>query len=295
MVAAKGQSMSHWTAAERVWSAAATVALVVGERALGTSGTTAVSECGAAAGETNHRGLVLRGGEPGARVLDNGGLEILEDMIVVVDGQTRATWPIRSKSDANILPESIDQCKDYSAFAVLLGSLNVDQPDGGDGSDLGSGVSARDKMSRSLAVSKVVLNAKEIEFDGLAKDGAISIYATRQARPRHDQAASTIAQALNVTGPLTTGILRACIDYVGVKAPLFSLTRLHGAGPSMGVELGSTGEMARFGTGMHEAHLTRPCASFRMPKDMVLISIGNQDIKREFAEGARILQELVSM
>ncbi|KAF4150463.1 hypothetical protein GN958_ATG00335 [Phytophthora infestans] len=78
-----------------------------------------------------------------------------------------------------------------------------------------------DKMSRSLAVSKVVLNAKEIEFDGLAKDGAISIYATRQARPRtlwrrhtgaaspatvlgHDQAASTIAQALNITGPLTT-------------------------------------------------------------------------------------------
>ncbi|EEY63310.1 uncharacterized protein PITG_15011 [Phytophthora infestans T30-4] len=64
-------------------------------------------------------------------------------MIVVVDGQTRATWPIRSKSGANILPESIDQCKGYSAFAVLLDSLNVDQPDGGDGSDLGSGVSAR--------------------------------------------------------------------------------------------------------------------------------------------------------
>lgn len=53
------------------------------------------------------------------------------------------------------------------------------------------------------------------------------------------------------------GILRACINYVDVKAPLFSFTRLHGAGPSMGVELGSTGEMARFGTGMHEAHLTR--------------------------------------
>ncbi|KAF4134538.1 hypothetical protein GN958_ATG16289 [Phytophthora infestans] len=216
-------------------------------------------------------------------------------MIVVVDGQTRATWPIRSESGANILPDSIDQCKGYSAFAVLLDSLNVDQPDGGDGSDLDSGVSAReaamlvasdeshlkdylnsnaDKMSRSLAVSKVVVNAKEIEFESLAKDSAISIYATRQARPRthwrrhtggaspatvrrHDQAASTIAQALNVTGPFTTGIMCACIDYVDVKAPLFSFTRLHGAGPSMGVELGSTGEMARFGTGMHEAHLTR--------------------------------------
>ncbi|KAI9982488.1 hypothetical protein PInf_008443 [Phytophthora infestans] len=156
-------------------------------------------------------------------------------MIVVVDGQTRATWPIRSKSGANILPESIDQCKGYSAFAVLLDSLNVDQPDGGDGSDLGSGVSARDagmlvgsdeshledylnsnadKMSRSLAVSKVVVNAKEITFDSLAKDGAISI--------------CTIAQALNAMAR-ANGILRACINYVDVKAPLFSFTRLHGA------------------------------------------------------------------
>ncbi|KAI9986607.1 hypothetical protein PInf_025560 [Phytophthora infestans] len=64
------------------------------------------------------------------------------------------------------------------------------------------------------------------------------------------------------------GILRACINYVDVKAP-FSFTRLHGAGPSMGVDW------------------VRP--------DMVLISIGNQDIKHEFAEKARILQELVSM
>ncbi|KAF4140686.1 hypothetical protein GN958_ATG03929 [Phytophthora infestans] len=150
-------------------------------------------------------------------------------MIVVVDGQTRATWPIRSESGANILPESIDQCKGYSAFVVLLDSLNVDQPDGeaamlvaSDESHLKDYLNSNaDKMSRSLAVSMVVVNAKEIEFDSLAKDSAISIYATRQARPRtlwrrhtggsspatvrgHDQAASTIAQALNVTGPFTT-------------------------------------------------------------------------------------------
>ncbi|KAI9986608.1 hypothetical protein PInf_025561 [Phytophthora infestans] len=59
------------------------------------------------------------GGEPGARVLDNGDLEILEDMI---DG---GGWPDPSNlanSRANILPESIDQCKGYSAFAVLLDS-----------------------------------------------------------------------------------------------------------------------------------------------------------------------------
>ncbi|KAI9984529.1 hypothetical protein PInf_005887 [Phytophthora infestans] len=201
--------------------------------------------------------LVLREGELGARVLDNGDLEILEDMIVVAEGQTRATWPIRSESGANILPESIDQCKGYSAFAVLLDSLNVDQPNGGDGSDLGSGDylnSNADEMSRSLAVSKVVVNAKEIEFDGLAKDGAISIYA-KHARVHSGDATLATARANDVKA--IRGIMCACIDYVDVKAPLFSFTRLHGAGPSMGVELGSTGEMARFGTGMHEAHLTR--------------------------------------
>ncbi|KAF4149461.1 putative protein pyrABCN [Phytophthora infestans] len=183
-------------------------------------------------------------------------------MIVVAEGQTRATWPIRSESGANILPESIDQCKGYSAFAVLLDSLNVDQPNGGDGSDLGSGVSTRDEMSRSLAVSKVVVNAKEIEFDGLAKDGAISIYAKHARVHSGDATLVQPVQQLYATARANDvkairGIMCACIDYVDVKAPLFSFTRLHGAGPSMGVELGSTGEMARFGTGMHEAHLTR--------------------------------------
>ncbi|KAI9986684.1 hypothetical protein PInf_025639 [Phytophthora infestans] len=286
----------HWTAGERVWSG----------RGGGGDGGTGGKR--ASVKDERHDG--------GDRVWSGSGHD------------RGGGWPDPSNlanSRANILPESIDQCKGYSAFAVLLDSLNVDQPDGGDGSDLGSGVSARgvrkaamlvasdeshlkdylnsnaDKMSRSLAVSKVVVNAREIELDSLAKDGAISIYATRQARPRtlwrrpvQQLYVGTIKQLAPSHRRLTSramaranGILRACINYVDVKAP-FSFTRLHGAGPSMGVELGSTGEMARFGTGMHEAHLTR-C------RDMVLISIGNQDIKHEFAEKARILQELVSM
>jgi hypothetical protein len=36
-------------------------------------------------------------------------------------------------------------------------------------------------------------------------------------------------------------------DYVAVKAPIFSFTRLRGADPTLGVEMASTGEVACFG------------------------------------------------
>lgn len=84
------------------------------------------------------------------------------------------------------------------------------------------------------------------------------------------------------------------IDYVGVKAPQFSFTRLHGADPTLGVEMASTGEVACFGTDMHEAYLKALIsAGFKMPKEKkVLISIGNEHIKREFTESAHILQQM---
>ena len=47
------------------------------------------------------------------------------------------------------------------------------------------------------------------------------------------------------------------LDYVGVKAPQFSFTRLQGADPTLGVEMASTGEVACFGKNMYEAFLLR--------------------------------------
>ncbi|KUF98785.1 URA2 protein [Phytophthora nicotianae] len=312
-----------------------------------------------------------------------------------------------SKAGVNILgtsPESIDQCEDRNKFSALLDTLNVDQPRWTEVTDLNSALEfaqevqypvlvrpsyvlsgagmivasdedqLRDylssdavKMSRSITVSKFILNAKEIEFDGVAKDGAILNYAMSEhvenagvhsgdatlvlpaqklyvgTIKQVKRIASAIAQALDITGPFNIQLmarandvkviecnLRASrtfpfisktfdlnfinlatkamiglpvksvpialidIDYVGVKAPQFSFTRLHGADPSLGVEMASTGEVACFGTDMHEAYLKALLsAGFKMPKEKkVLISIGNQDIKREFAEGALILQEL---
>lgn len=36
------------------------------------------------------------------------------------------------------------------------------------------------------------------------------------------------------------------LEYVGIKAPMFSFTRLVGADPVLGVEMASTGEARRF-------------------------------------------------
>ncbi len=45
------------------------------------------------------------------------------------------------------------------------------------------------------------------------------------------------------------------LNYVGVKAPQFSFSRLKGADPILGVEMASTGEVACLGDDIHEAFL----------------------------------------
>merc|ERR1719410_927011 len=55
-------------------------------------------------------------------------------------------------------------------------------------------------------------------------------------------------------------------DYVCVKAPMFSFTRLQGADPVLRVEMASTGEVASFGESKHEAFLKAMLASgFKLP------------------------------
>ena len=56
-------------------------------------------------------------------------------------------------------------------------------------------------------------------------------------------------------------------DYLAVKVPQFSWTRLAGADPYLGVEMASTGEMACFGTDLVEAYWTamQSTMNFRLP------------------------------
>lgn len=61
--------------------------------------------------------------------------------------------------------------------------------------------------------------------------------------------------------------------YVGVKSPMFSFTRLHGADPVLSCEMASTGEVACYGDDLNEAYLKSILgATFRLPKKNILIT-----------------------
>ncbi|PLB44442.1 aspartate carbamoyltransferase [Aspergillus steynii IBT 23096] len=71
-------------------------------------------------------------------------------------------------------------------------------------------------------------------------------------------------------------------DYVGVKVPQFSFSRLSGADPVLGVEMASTGEVASFGRDKYEAYLKALLSTgFRLPKRNILFSIGSYKEKLE--------------
>jgi carbamoyl-phosphate synthase large subunit len=86
-------------------------------------------------------------------------------------------------------------------------------------------------------------------------------------------------------------------DYVAVKAPMFSFSRLRGADPTLGVEMSSTGEVACFGHDVQEAFLQALLsANFNMPKKQagsyILISIAEDRMRAEFLEGLQQLNEM---
>lgn len=82
-------------------------------------------------------------------------------------------------------------------------------------------------------------------------------------------------------------------DYVVVKAPEFSFTRLEGADPTTGVEMASTGEVACFGNDFNEAFLKALISvGYKFPVKSVLISSGSIESKAELLETSRILANL---
>ena len=76
--------------------------------------------------------------------------------------------------------------------------------------------------------------------------------------------------------------LKLPADYVGVKVPQFSFSRLSGADPVLGVEMASTGEVACFGRDKYEAYLKALISSgINPPKKNILFSIGGFKEKME--------------
>lgn len=82
-------------------------------------------------------------------------------------------------------------------------------------------------------------------------------------------------------------------EYVGVKVPQFSFSRLIGADPILGVEMASTGEVACFGRDKYEAYIKALIATgFKLPKKNILLSIGSFKDKAEMLPSISKLHRL---
>jgi carbamoyl-phosphate synthase large subunit len=83
------------------------------------------------------------------------------------------------------------------------------------------------------------------------------------------------------------------LDYVGVKAPMFSFTRLKGSDPVSGVEMVSTGEVACIGDDFKEAFLKSLISVGFSPRPRtVLLSTGPVGNKAEFMASAKTLSTM---
>jgi carbamoyl-phosphate synthase large subunit len=81
------------------------------------------------------------------------------------------------------------------------------------------------------------------------------------------------------------------LDYVGVKSPQFSFTRLVHADPILGVEMASTGEVACLGDDLNEAFLKASLSTgMSFPKKNVLLSIGGEKNKYRLLESVKALR-----
>lgn len=81
------------------------------------------------------------------------------------------------------------------------------------------------------------------------------------------------------------------MNYVAVKAPQFSFSRIKGADPRLGVEMSSTGEVACFGADAEEALLAAQIATgFKIPHKGVLVSVEQESERGRIAHEVELLR-----
>ena len=217
-----------------------------------------------------------------------------------------------------------------------------------------------------VVVSEFIENAKEIEFDAVARNGEVIVYAISEhvefagvhsgdativfpaqklyleTIRRIKRIAKEISKALNISGPfniqflakdndikviecnlrasrsfpfvskvlktnfieIATDIMLGIdvkkpekssfdLDYVGVKAPQFSFSRLAKADPILGVEMASTGEVGCIGEDYYEAILKAMLSvGYTIPGKNIFLSTGPARSKTELINSCKMLSEL---
>ncbi|MBD3257347.1 carbamoyl-phosphate synthase (glutamine-hydrolyzing) large subunit [candidate division GN15 bacterium] len=154
----------------------------------------------------------------------------------------------------------------------------------------------------ALVASKLNINGPfNIQF--LAKDNEVMViecnlraarsfpFVSKVLKTNFIEAATRVIMGRHAKGFDTRTFLD--LDYVGVKAPQFSFSRLAGADPTLGVEMASTGEVACLGWDFDEAFLKALLAvGYRFPIKTALMSTGPVESKAAFLESARRFAKL---
>jgi carbamoyl-phosphate synthase large subunit len=156
------------------------------------------------------------------------------------------------------------------------------------------------KIARQIARSLDIHGPFNIQF--IAKDNDVKVIECNLRASRSFPFVSKIFK-LNfidlatkiIVGVDVPSIDKSCfeLDYVGVKAPQFSFTRIKGADPVLSVEMASTGEVACIGDSFEEAFLKSLLSvGFRFPRTNILLSTGPFDSKALFLPLAKRLEDL---
>lgn len=155
------------------------------------------------------------------------------------------------------------------------------------------------ETTKKIAKSLAITGPFNIQF--IAKDNQIKViecnlrasrsfpFVSKVTRYNFIEMAAKSMLGIDISGKYNT----LDLDYVGVKAPQFSFSRLHGADPVLSVEMSSTGEVACLGNDINEAFLKSLLSvGFVIPKSSILLSTGPIKSKAYLLEGIKKLAEM---
>eukprot|EP00456_Euglypha_rotunda_P031332 TRINITY_DN24394_c0_g1_i13.p1 TRINITY_DN24394_c0_g1~~TRINITY_DN24394_c0_g1_i13.p1 ORF type:complete len:223 (+),score=25.51 TRINITY_DN24394_c0_g1_i13:120-788(+) len=102
-----------------------------------------------------------------------------------------------------------------------------------------------------------------------------------------------LATKVMVGAPVRSTVIKLDdVDYVCMKVPMFSFTRLTGADPILRVEMASTGEVACFGSNIADSYLKGLLSTgFLLPKKNIFLSAGPLIFKVELLQIGRAVQQ----
>jgi carbamoyl-phosphate synthase large subunit len=155
------------------------------------------------------------------------------------------------------------------------------------------------KIARQLASNLDITGPFNIQF--LAKDNDIKVIECNLRASRSMPFVSKVLKT-NLIELATKVMLKVPVekpaksifdlDYIGIKAPQFSFSRLKQADPVLGVDMASTGEVGCIGDNFYDAVLKAMLSTgYRIPKKNILLSTGPMRSKVELVNSCRLLKE----